>query len=286
MTELVMRNYQWPRVMRDVGKYMEGYNIYQRMKNQTKVTTGKLKLNEMLEKSQTHLTVDFITKLPVVARKDAILVICNRLSKMTHFVAMTEEILAKELAKLFRDNVQKLYGLPESIVLNRGPQFAAEMTKELNKILRIETKLSMLYHPQTDRQMERINQELEQYLRFFIDHKQKDWLEWLASAEFAVNNKAYSTTKVSPFMENYSREMRIEVDLRRKVKIEKVKKFAERMRKVQKETGVALARAQKEMKRQVDKERKETEVQKIRDRVMLSMKDLMFKKRLARKLVD
>jgi len=153
-----------------------------------------------------------------------------------------------------------LYGLPESIVLNRGPQFAAEMTKELNKILRIETKLSMLYHPQTDRQMERINQELEQYLRFFIDHKQKDWLEWLASAEFAVNNKAYSTTKVSPFMENYSREMRIEVDLRRKVKIEKVKKFAERMRKVQKETGVALARAQKEMKRQVDKERKETEV--------------------------
>jgi len=136
-----------------------------------------------------------------------------------------------------------LHGLPESIVLDRGPQFAAEMTKELNKMLGIETKLSTSYHPQTDRQMERMNQELEQYLKFFIDHKQKDWLEWLALAEFAVNNKVHSTTKVSPFMANYSREIRIEVDLRRKEKIEKAKKFAKRMRKVQEEIGVALARA-------------------------------------------
>jgi len=70
-----------------------------------------------------------------------------------------------------------LHGLPESIVSDRRPQFAAEMTKELNRMLGIETKLSMSYHPQTDRKMERMNQELEQYLRFFIDHRQKDWPE-------------------------------------------------------------------------------------------------------------
>jgi len=99
-------------------------------------------------------------------------------------------------------------------------------------VLGIKTKLSTSYHPQTDRQIERINQELEQYLRFFIDYKQKDWPEWLVLAEFAVNNKVYLTTKLSPFMANYGREIRIKVDLRRKEKIEKVTEFAERMRKV------------------------------------------------------
>jgi len=81
-------------------------------------------------------------------------------------------------------------------------------------------------------------------------------------------------------MANYSREMRMEVDLRRKEKMEKAIEFVERMRKVQKETGVVLVRVQEEIKRQVDRERKEVEVWKIRDRVMLSMKDLVFKKRL------
>jgi len=96
--------------------------------------------------------VDFITKLPLVAGKDAILVICNRLSKMTYFVATTEEISAEGLAKLFRDNIWKLYGLPKSMTLDRGPQFATELTKELNRMLGIETKLLTAFHPQTDGQ--------------------------------------------------------------------------------------------------------------------------------------
>ena len=79
-----------------------------------------------------HLTVDFIAKLPVVAGKDAILVVCDWLSKMTYFVATTEETSAKGLARLFRDNVWKLHGLPESVILDQGPQFAAELIKELN----------------------------------------------------------------------------------------------------------------------------------------------------------
>ena len=76
---------------------------------------------------------------------------------MSHFVATTEKTMAEGLARLFRDNVWKLHGLPESVILDRGPQFAAGMTKELNKILGIETKLSMAYHPETDGQTERTN---------------------------------------------------------------------------------------------------------------------------------
>ena len=89
-------------------------------------------------------------KLPLVARKDIILVVCDRLSKMTHFMATTEEILAERLARLFQNNIWKLYELPESIVLDRGLQFAAEITKELNSMLDIETKLLTAFYPQTN----------------------------------------------------------------------------------------------------------------------------------------
>ena len=230
--------------------------------------------------------VDFITKLPVVAGKDTILVVCDRLSKITHFVATTEGTSAERLARLFRDNIQKLHSLPENIVSDRGPQFIAKLTKELNKMLEIEMRLSTAFHPQMDKQMEQMNQELEQYLRFFVDHRQKNWPEWLALAEFVVNNKVHTATKVSSFMANYKRELRIEGDIRKKGKVEKVMEFVERMKKVYEEAGAALKKAQEDMKRQADRGRKETKGWKKRDKVLLSTKDLVFKERLARKLVD
>ena len=152
--ELVTRNYWWPGVTRDVGRYVKGYNLCQRMKNWTEEMAGKLKLNKVPRKPWTHLIVDFITKLPIVAGKDAILVVCDLLSKMMHFMATTEGKLAEGLARLFRNNVWKLHRLPESVVLDRGLQFAAELTKELNRMLGIETKLSTAFHPQMDRQTE------------------------------------------------------------------------------------------------------------------------------------
>jgi len=109
--ELVTRNYWWPEVMRDVGKYVEECDLCQRMKNRTEEPAGKLKLSEVSQKTWTHLTVDFIMKLLVVAEKNTILVVCDRLSKMTYFVAMTEGTLAEGLARLLQDNVWKLHRL-------------------------------------------------------------------------------------------------------------------------------------------------------------------------------
>ena len=140
--------------MRDVERYVEGYDLCQRMKNRIEELVGKLKLSEVLKKPWSHIMVDFITKLLVVAEKDAILVMCDRLSKMTYFVATTEGTSVEGLARLFQDNVWKLHRLPESVVSDRGPQFMAELTKELNRMLEIKTKLSTVFHPQTDGQME------------------------------------------------------------------------------------------------------------------------------------
>ena len=90
---------------REVGKYVERCDLCQRMKNRTEKPARKLKLSKVPKKPWTHLTVDFITKLLVVAEKDAILVVCDWLSKITHFVATTEGTSVEGLARLFQDNV-------------------------------------------------------------------------------------------------------------------------------------------------------------------------------------
>ena len=119
-----------------------------------------------------------------------------------------------------------------------------------------------------------------------MDHRQKDWLEWLASTEFVVNNKPYTATKVLSFMANYGRELRMGGNIRKRGKVEKATEFVERMKKVHEEAGAALKKAQEDMKRQADKGRKETEEWKKGDKVLLSTKDLVFKEKPVRKLVD
>ena len=69
-------------------------------------------------------------------------------------------------------------------------------------------------------------------MRFFTEYRQRDWPKWLVIVKFVVKNKVHSVTKVLPFMANYRRELRIGADIRRKEKVEKVKEFAEKMRKV------------------------------------------------------
>jgi len=99
--ELVTRNYWWPGLTKEVGKYVEGYNACQRYKNRSKAPAGKLMPNAILEKPWSHISVDFITKLPLAQGYDAVLVVCDCFSKMVHFIATTEKTSAEGLARLF-----------------------------------------------------------------------------------------------------------------------------------------------------------------------------------------
>jgi len=143
MAELVTRNFWWPGVTREVKRYVEGCDACQHNKNRTQPPAGKLMPNSIPEKAWAHISTDFITKLPLAQGYDSILVVVDRFTKMGHFIPTTEKTSAEGLARLFRDNVWKLYGLPDSIISDRGPQFAAGIMKELNCMLGIETKLSM-----------------------------------------------------------------------------------------------------------------------------------------------
>jgi len=103
--------------------------------------------NSIPDKAWTHISADFITKLPLAQGYDSILVVVDRFTKMAHFVSTAEKTMAKGLARLFRDNVWRLHGLPESIISDKGPQFTAGLIRELNGLLGIETKLSTAFHP-------------------------------------------------------------------------------------------------------------------------------------------
>jgi len=258
------------------------------MKNRAEMPAGKLRPNEIPERLWQHILVDFITKLPMSKGHDLILVVCNRFSKMSHFVATTEKTTAEGLAKLFRDNVWKLHRLPESMISDRGLQFVAGLTKELNKMLGIKTKLSTAYHPETDGQTERTNQELEQYLRMYVNHRQNNWAEWLATAEFAFNNKVHTATKMSLFQINYGREPRMGFDVRKKEKNEKAEEFVRQMKERHEKARAVLVRSQEEMKRQADRNRKEAKKYRIGDKVLISTKDFSAElmKRATKKLTE
>ena len=135
------------------------------------------------------------------------------------------------------------------MISDRGPQFAARLIKKLNEILRIETKLSTAFHPQIDRQIERTNQKLEQYLRMYIYYRQNNWLEWLTTVKFTFNNKVHTVTNLSPFKVNYEQELRVCFEIRKKGKYVKAEKFVKEMEGIHKETKAALKKSQEEIKK-------------------------------------
>jgi len=130
-----------------VKKYVKGCDTCQRNKNRTEQPAGKLIPNSIPEKPWTYISADFITKLLLAQGYNSILVVVDRLTKMVHFIPTTEKTLAEGLARLFRDNMWKLHGLPESIISDRGPQFTAGLMRELNEMLGIKSKLSTAFHP-------------------------------------------------------------------------------------------------------------------------------------------
>jgi hypothetical protein len=132
-----------------------------------------------------------------------------------------------------------------------------------------------------------MNQELEQYLRMFVDYHQTNWPEWLSIAEFSYNNKIQSSTRISPFYANYGYDPRMGFEPRRNVKVQSVEDFVQRMQNVQKEVEAALHKARDDMKRYADHACTHTHTPKyqVGDKVWLSTKDL-HTTRPSRKLME
>jgi hypothetical protein len=161
---------------------------------------GKLHPSEIPEAPWDMISVDFIVELLESHGYDAIMCVVDSLTKRVHFIPTHTTINAEGTALLFLKEVQKHHGTPRVVVSGRGPQFVAAFTRKLYKLLGIKLAISMAYHPQTDRQMEHINQVLEGYLHIFTSQRQDDWDDYLPTGEFQYNNTIHSLTQQTPFM--------------------------------------------------------------------------------------
>ena len=147
------------------------------------------------------------------------MVVVDSVTKRSHFVSTVSTLSAAGTAQLYLRHIWKHHGLPRRVVSDRGPQFVAEFMKELYRTLGVKLAATTAYHPQGDGQTERINQELEQFLRLFINQRQDDWDDLLPLVEFQYNNHVHSATQNVPFLLDTGRIpcMGFEPDLLRSV---------------------------------------------------------------------
>ena len=158
-----------------------------------------LNLLPVSQKPWEKILVDIIGPLPESLTYDAILVIVDYGTKMKILIPTNVELTAAGTAELFHHHAFKRFGIPEGVVSDRGPQFMSKFMTELYRILGVKGSPSTAYHPQTDGQTERANQEIETYLRFYVNNQQDDWAKWLDQAEFVLNNRFHEGVQNTPF---------------------------------------------------------------------------------------
>jgi len=168
-SQLVSQNYWWPQMSRYVGRYISTCDMCLRTKSFQRPLIGELHPLPIPSAPWDTISVDFIVELPQSAGHNSIMVIVDSVMKHAHFISTVTAISAAGAAHLFLNHVWKHHGLPQKVVSDRGPQFIVEFTWELYRLLGIKLAATMAYHPQGDGQMERVNQELEQYLRLFTN---------------------------------------------------------------------------------------------------------------------
>ena len=182
-----------------MGSFIKGYVEGCATCQQNKVLTHPIRpaLNPIDGPKDTrpfaNISIDFITKLPISESYDAIMVVVDHgSSKGGIYTPCNETIDAIGTADLLLRNVYRRFGMWDSILSDRGPQFASQVMKELYRIIKVDRKMSTAYHPQTDGETERVNQELEGYLRIFCANNPESWASHLHMAEFAHNSKEHS----------------------------------------------------------------------------------------------
>ncbi|KAF8633524.1 hypothetical protein AX17_004426 [Amanita inopinata Kibby_2008] len=271
--ELVSRNYWWPQISRYVGDYCRACDLCLCTKAQRHAPTGELQPLPIPAKQWEDISMDFIVKLPESNSHNTILVVVNRLSKRAHFIPTHTTVMALGTARLFLSQVWRYHGLLRRTVSDRGTQFVAEFTRELWRLLSIDGAHSTAYHPQTDGQMEQVNQELEQFLRLFVNERQNNWHDLLPLAEFAYNNCVHASTQFTPFYLDTGRHPRMGFEPQPTLQIVLVNEFAAHMKNTLKEARAALHKAREDMIRYYNTHRTPTPVYQVRDVVYVSAED-------------
>jgi hypothetical protein len=173
-------------------------------------------------------------------------------TKQIHLFPVTTQLTADGVASIYFEQVFPLHGIPKKIISDRGPQFAARSMHALYKRLGIDSGLTTAYHPQANGQVERKNQEVEGYIRLFIDKCQDDWVDLLPTAEFVINSRLNSATGHTPFEMLYGYMPDFTIPIGRTTGIPVLDKHLQHLQSVRKDAEAALRLSKKRMQTDVE----------------------------------
>jgi hypothetical protein len=267
--ELTTRTFWWPNMKKDIEKYIKACHECQISKPDRQPRAAPLQPHEIPSEPWAVISIDLIGPLVPSKGKDMILVIVDRFSKKAYFLPCNTTITSQGVANLYRDHVFKEHGLPKKVISDRGSQFVSGFMKGLYQNLGIEANPSTAYHPQTDGQTERVNQELEEYLRIYVNERQNDWVDWLPIAQFCHNDRSHSATGFSPFMITTGRHPFKGIYTGKETTNQTAEKYIEKFKETWKSTEKNLEQAAERMKRQHDKHVKPSRQYQPGDRVYL-----------------
>ncbi|CCF47886.1 hypothetical protein NDA11_005501 [Ustilago hordei] len=191
-------HYWWPNMMAWIANYVASCLVCARYKAPCHHPYGLLQPLATPDRPWGSILLDFIEGLPHSQGYDSILIIINRLTKYAILVPTHKTVMAKQTAISIWGHVVKNFGFPDHMVSDRGRQFISQAWKECAESMGAKHLLSTAYHPQTDGQMERVNQVVEQYLWMYCNYEQDDWANLLRTAAFVYNNTVHNSIGVSP----------------------------------------------------------------------------------------
>uniref|UniRef100_A0AAY5KNP0 Gypsy retrotransposon integrase-like protein 1 n=1 Tax=Esox lucius TaxID=8010 RepID=A0AAY5KNP0_ESOLU len=191
--------YWWPTLAKDVRVYVSSCSVCAQSKAPRHLPVGKLHPLPIPQRPWSHLSVDFLTDLPPSQGHTTILVVVDRFSKSCRLLPLPGLPTALQTAEALVTHVFRHYGVPEDIVSDWGHQFTSRVWKAFMQHLGISVSLTSGYHPQSNGQVERVNQEVGRFLRSYCQDRPGEWAEFLPWAEYAVNFLHHSSTGMSPF---------------------------------------------------------------------------------------
>ena len=276
MYRLLIRNYYWPRMKQDSDRYASNCTTCRRAKARSARKQGLLRPLPIPQHKWVDLSMDFIEDLPPCRRNNRTyrhtLVIVDRLTK-GRVLEPTRTKSVDELVEVMHRRIFCVYGLPRSIVSDRGTSFVSRFWQRYCQRYNVKIKLSTAHHPETDGQTEIANKMLKNFLRSVINYAQNDWLDWIPDAEFTANNHVNESTGMTPFFADHGYHPRTGAepprpeDSTRNPAIEAADQLVRRTEAIRQRLQDEIAWAQEEYERHSNRHRSPHPEYRVGDRV-------------------
>uniref|UniRef100_A0AAQ4R4E0 Gypsy retrotransposon integrase-like protein 1 n=1 Tax=Gasterosteus aculeatus aculeatus TaxID=481459 RepID=A0AAQ4R4E0_GASAC len=197
--QLLKNRFWWPTLTPDTTRHVQNCANCATSKTPRQLPAGLLTPLPIPQRPWSHIAIDFITDLPASQGHTTILTIVDRFSKACRLVPLPKLPTALATAELLCNQVFRFYGLPEDIVSDRGPQFTSRVWSAFFQRLNVNVSLTSGYHPQSNGQTERLNQDVIRFLRSYCQRQQTEWSRYLFWAEYAQNSLVKPATGITPF---------------------------------------------------------------------------------------